>query len=149
MEVTRLTFMQTSINDDSGFTQICVCGRTFNDVGAFTRHEKGCRKGRKRLSGALARAKQVFSAKRARLQDYPRSDPPSKSLDDPRSEASAAPHSSGSLQDRSCHDSGQVSDEILLRCSISNKQLLDGPTTAATSRRHISLSSAQAATHKL
>jgi hypothetical protein len=52
--------------DDSAFTQTCVCGRAYADIGAFTRHEKTCRKGKKRLSGALARVKEIYNAKRAR-----------------------------------------------------------------------------------
>lgn len=55
------------IEDLSGFIKTCVCGRTFNDLAAFTRHEKGCRKGKKRLSNALAKAKQYYRAKKPRL----------------------------------------------------------------------------------
>ena len=53
--------------DETAFTQTCVCGRVFSDLGAFTRHEKGCRKGKKRLSSALAKAKEVYRAKKAKL----------------------------------------------------------------------------------
>ena len=54
--------------DDAGtFTQTCVCGREFGDLGAFTRHEKGCHKGKKRLSNALSKAKEVYRAKKAKL----------------------------------------------------------------------------------
>lgn len=49
------------------FSQTCVCGRTFTDLGGFTRHEKGCRKGKKRLSDALNKAKEAHQAKRTRL----------------------------------------------------------------------------------
>ena len=52
---------------DATFTQTCVCGRVFSDLGAFTRHEKGCRKGKKRLSSALAKAKEIYQAKKAKL----------------------------------------------------------------------------------
>lgn len=48
-------------------TKTCVCGRTFTDLGGFTRHEKSCRRGKKRLSEALTRAKEVYHAKKARL----------------------------------------------------------------------------------
>jgi hypothetical protein len=49
------------------FSQTCVCGRMFTDLGGFTRHEKGCCKGKKRLFNALNKAKEVYQAKRARL----------------------------------------------------------------------------------
>ena len=52
---------------DSAFTQTCVCGRVFSDLGAFTRHEKGCCKGKKRLSSALSKAKEVYQAKKAKF----------------------------------------------------------------------------------
>lgn len=52
--------------DGMAFTQTCVCGRSYTDIGAFTRHEKGCRKGMKRLSSALAKAKEIYHAKKAR-----------------------------------------------------------------------------------
>ena len=52
---------------DATFTQTCVCGREFSDLGAFTRHEKGCRKGKKRLSNALAKAKEIYQAKKVKL----------------------------------------------------------------------------------
>lgn len=48
-------------------TKICVCGRIFTDLGGFTRHEKSCHKGKKRLASALAKAKEIYIAKKARL----------------------------------------------------------------------------------
>lgn len=57
----------TAFHGDS-FTQTCLsCGRAFSDLGGFTRHEKGCNKGKKRLSSALSKAKEVYRAKKARL----------------------------------------------------------------------------------
>ena len=53
--------------DDGTFTQTCVCGRVFSDLGAFTRHEKGRCKGKKRLSSALTKAKEVYQAKKAKF----------------------------------------------------------------------------------
>ena len=52
---------------DTTFTQTCVCGRVFSDLGAFTHHEKGCRKGKKCLSNALTRAKEIYQAKKVKL----------------------------------------------------------------------------------
>lgn len=45
----------------------CVCNRTFTDLGAFTRHERGCQKGKKRLAGALAMAREFYQTKKRRL----------------------------------------------------------------------------------
>lgn len=52
---------------EASFTQACVCGRGFSDLGAFTRHQKACGKGKKRLASVLAKAKEVYQGKRARL----------------------------------------------------------------------------------
>ena len=52
---------------DRIFTQTCVCGRTFTGLTTFTQHEKGCTKGKKHLSGALSRAKEVYRNKKARV----------------------------------------------------------------------------------
>ena len=46
------------------FFQNCVCGRSFLCVSDFTKHERGCTKGKKRLSGALAKAKEVYQRKK-------------------------------------------------------------------------------------
>ena len=54
---------------DSVFTQTCVCGRTFTGLNAFTWHEKGCAKGKKRLAGALSRAKEAYRSKKACIQE--------------------------------------------------------------------------------
>jgi hypothetical protein len=64
--VTRGDTMASAI-DEALFTQACVCGRAFTDLGAFTRHQKGCRKGKKRLTSAITKAKEVYQSKRARL----------------------------------------------------------------------------------
>lgn len=48
--------------------QTCVCGRLFDNAGAFTRHKKGCQKGKKRLANALKQAKEVYHAKKRRVQ---------------------------------------------------------------------------------
>ena len=52
---------------DRIFTQTCVCGQMFTGLTTFTRHEKGCIKGKKRLSGALSRAKEVYRNKKVRV----------------------------------------------------------------------------------
>jgi len=55
-------------DSDQTFTQTCVCGRIFTGLTTFTRHEKGCAKGKKRLSGALSKAKEVYRNKKVRIQ---------------------------------------------------------------------------------
>ncbi|KAF9230744.1 hypothetical protein BU15DRAFT_83245 [Melanogaster broomeanus] len=46
------------------FQQLCVCGRAFSRISDFTKHERGCIKGKKRLSGALSRAKEAYQRKK-------------------------------------------------------------------------------------
>ena len=52
----------------TGRCQECICGRSFDDAGAFTRHKKNCLKGRKRLAKALSHAKESHRAKRCRIE---------------------------------------------------------------------------------
>ena len=49
------------------FCQICVCGRSFSRVSDFTKHERGCAKGKKRLSRALSKAKETYQRKKMRM----------------------------------------------------------------------------------
>lgn len=49
--------------------QTCVCGHFFDSAGALTRHKKNCQRGKKRLADALRQAREVYQAKRRRLQD--------------------------------------------------------------------------------
>ena len=49
------------------FRQNCVCGRSFSRISDFTKHECGCAKGKKRLSGALVKAKEVYQRKKLRV----------------------------------------------------------------------------------
>ena len=49
------------------FFQTCVCGRSFCCVSDFTKHERGCTKGKKRLSGALSKAREVYQRKKLRM----------------------------------------------------------------------------------
>jgi len=54
------------------FSQSCdYCGRVYTEAGPFTRHAKLCMKGKKRLAGVLARAREIYcSKKRPRVQEY-------------------------------------------------------------------------------
>lgn len=51
------------------FAQVCVCGRSFSDIAAFTKHNRDCRRGKKRLSDALTVAKEIYKTKRPRRLD--------------------------------------------------------------------------------
>jgi hypothetical protein len=42
----------------------CLCGRTFHQASAFTNHKRKCLRSRKQLTGALEKAKQVWSEKK-------------------------------------------------------------------------------------
>ncbi|KAN0077361.1 hypothetical protein V8E55_011216 [Tylopilus felleus] len=49
-------------------SQECVCGRSFDNARAFTRHKKTCQKGRKRLANALRQARELHYSKRHRVE---------------------------------------------------------------------------------
>jgi len=51
---------------DSGFFQACICGRTFSHHNAYNYHLRTCKSGKKRLSGALAKARDAFSSRKKR-----------------------------------------------------------------------------------
>lgn len=95
------------MSGDQTFTRTCVCGRIFTVLGAFTRHEKGCGTGRKRLSEALTRAREVFRAKRARYSR--RAASPSQVSEHFDSNQLSNACSTGSLEDPSSFASDQVS----------------------------------------
>ncbi|KAH7919882.1 hypothetical protein BV22DRAFT_1022211, partial [Leucogyrophana mollusca] len=42
----------------------CICGRTFFQLNAFSMHERTCTRTKKRLSGALAKAKELWSSRK-------------------------------------------------------------------------------------
>jgi hypothetical protein len=50
----------------SGLNQslVCVCGRSFAQSSAYTKHSKGCQAGKKRLSDVLAHAQETLRKKR-------------------------------------------------------------------------------------
>ena len=56
------------LDSDQTFTQTCICGCIFTGLTAFTQHEKGCAKGKKHLSGALSKAKEVYWNKKVHIQ---------------------------------------------------------------------------------
>lgn len=52
----------------SGSNQTCICGRFFDNAGAFTRHKKSCQEGKKRLANVLSQAKESRSRKKRRVE---------------------------------------------------------------------------------
>ena len=53
----------------TSYSQICLCGRSFDNAGAFTRHKKTCPRGKKRLANALSHAKESYRTKRCRVEE--------------------------------------------------------------------------------
>jgi hypothetical protein len=51
------------------WSQTCPCGRTFSLPQAYTYHKRSCKKTKKRLSGALEKAKIVWRAKKRQKLD--------------------------------------------------------------------------------
>jgi len=51
------------------WSQICPCGRTFSVPQAYTYHKRSCEKTKKRLSGALEKAKEIWRAKKRQKVD--------------------------------------------------------------------------------
>lgn len=48
---------------------ICLCGKEFTQLNAYNRHQRSCTKTKKRLSGALEKAKAIWDAKKHRRLD--------------------------------------------------------------------------------
>ena len=65
--------------------QVCICGHSFSDPGAFKRHKKNCHKGKKRLSSMLTKAKELYQWKKACIQNTSESkcDSPTPVVDNP------------------------------------------------------------------
>jgi hypothetical protein len=53
----------------SAWCQVCVCGRTFSVLQAYTFHKRSCQKTKKRLSSALDKAKEVWKSKKHRKME--------------------------------------------------------------------------------
>jgi hypothetical protein len=48
------------------WSQICVCGRAFSAPQAYTFHQRSCQRTKKRLLGALEKAKDILQARKRR-----------------------------------------------------------------------------------
>lgn len=56
-----------NLNENALF---CWCGRSFSESGPLKSHQNSCQKNKRRLSGALAKAKELWTKrKRRRLED--------------------------------------------------------------------------------
>jgi hypothetical protein len=51
---------------DGGSAYICLCGRSFSQSGALAYHKRSCKPSKRRLDGALEKAKEVWDAKKKR-----------------------------------------------------------------------------------
>ena len=51
-------------SDDYGFTQNCICGRTFMQHNAYNYHRRNCKSGKKCLSEALTTAKKHWKRRK-------------------------------------------------------------------------------------
>lgn len=54
-------------NTESEGCQVCLCGRSFLQLSAFSKHQRSCQKSKRRLSNALGKAKQKWTSKRRKL----------------------------------------------------------------------------------
>ncbi|KAG1775825.1 hypothetical protein EV702DRAFT_1046706 [Suillus placidus] len=63
----------------AGYSTVCKCGRSFTQLNAYANHQRTCKKRKKYLSNALAKAKEVWTA-RKRLCKKDERDEPAQSL---------------------------------------------------------------------
>lgn len=54
-----------------------MCGHVFTQLNTFNIHQRNCKKGRKRLAGALAKARELWSTRKRRRIDTTDADVPS------------------------------------------------------------------------
>jgi hypothetical protein len=63
------SFRSSGLSMGSDYHSDCVCGRSFLQPGAFTKHKRTCQSSKKRLASALDKAKQLWKgSKRRRLE---------------------------------------------------------------------------------
>lgn len=70
--VTSIEIWETSMDQSRWRTEseTCLCGRSFSHTSALSHHIRSCQKTKKRLSGALDKAKEVWSGKKRRRLDH-------------------------------------------------------------------------------
>lgn len=66
MPIDRDTLIAYMMDLPPAWNQVCICGRTFSLPQAYTCHKRSCQKTKKRLSGALDKAKEVWQARKRR-----------------------------------------------------------------------------------
>lgn len=54
------------ISGNDGVSYGCLCGRSFSQSGAFAYHKRNCKQSKKRLSGALEKAQELWRTKKRR-----------------------------------------------------------------------------------
>ncbi|KIM74574.1 hypothetical protein PILCRDRAFT_14341 [Piloderma croceum F 1598] len=70
--------MELNSDNTTVFCETCVCGKSFNHPGRLKFHQRTCSRNKKRLAGALEKAKETWmSRKKRRLLDPDRTDGPS------------------------------------------------------------------------
>ena len=96
----------------TSYRQECLCGRSFDDTGAFTRHGKNCAKSKKRLANVLNHAKESYHSKKRRTEG------------DDKNASSSSKTASSKIVPHTVHDTGDtalgISDS--LRNSIDTAQ---------------------------
>lgn len=55
------------MDPNSAFSHACTCGKVFLHLGALKNHQNSCKKNNKRLSVALARAKEIYAARKRKI----------------------------------------------------------------------------------
>jgi hypothetical protein len=72
---------QSSGGNLSSFSEACICGRTFIQPSALHYHQRSCTKTKKRLAGALSKAKETWRRKKRRILE-PEPETPSQEVVD-------------------------------------------------------------------
>ena len=65
-----------TISSMTSFAEICVCGRSFSHIFAWSNHRRTCQQSKKRLSGALDKAKEVWKSRKKSCTDASLVSPP-------------------------------------------------------------------------
>lgn len=73
----------------------CLCGREFYQQNTYGKHQRSCKSTKKRLAGALDRAKEIWTQKKQKLDPIPST--LTSAVDEPLVNASSNSHSRVSL----------------------------------------------------
>ncbi|KAG2156448.1 uncharacterized protein EDB93DRAFT_1247157 [Suillus bovinus] len=65
----------SSFATQAGYSTICKCGRSFAQLNAYANHQRTCKKRKKYLSNALAKAKEVWTARKRPCKEDERDEP--------------------------------------------------------------------------